>query len=461
MADTASTPPPRLHYAWVVAAVTFVVLLITAGVRATPGVLMVPLESEFGWSRATISVAVAINIALFGLIGPFAASVMNRWGLRRVVLAALALLAVSVALIDADAHRVAADCCCGACWSAPAPASPRWCWPRSSRRAGSTQRRGVVLGALSAANATGQLVFLPLLAGVVETQRLAHRGADRRRRRGGRLRRRAPVHARPAGGHRPAAVRPGAPTPRRRPGRRRWRRSRRWRTPLAIAGVLGARRHLLRLRREHQRPDRHAPHRRLPRRTASRQVRSAQLLALMGIFDILGTTASGWLTDRYSSRHLLFGYYTLRGLSLLFLPVDAARPAARGLGMFAVFYGLDWIATVPPTVQADHRGVRPREHRRHLRLDRRQPSARRVDGGVRRRRHPHRAGRLPARVPDCRRPVPHRRGVVPRRRTPCPQRSGDGGRAERGVVGPEPPAVRSSATASRAISTSRRTTCAT
>ena len=89
---------PAFHDAWVVAGVTFLVLLVTAGVRATPGILMVPLEAEFGWSRAVISAAVAINIALFGLIGPFAASVMDRWGLRRVILAAVALLVVSVAL---------------------------------------------------------------------------------------------------------------------------------------------------------------------------------------------------------------------------------------------------------------------------------------------------------------------------------------------------------------------------
>ena len=88
----------RLHYGWIVALVTFIVLLVTAGIRATPGVLMIPLEGEFGWSRAVISGAVAINIALFGLIGPFAASVMDRWGLRRVILGAVALLAVSVAL---------------------------------------------------------------------------------------------------------------------------------------------------------------------------------------------------------------------------------------------------------------------------------------------------------------------------------------------------------------------------
>src|SRR5580693_5362629 len=95
--STASRPP-RLHYAWVIAGVTFLVLLVTAGIRATPGVLMVPLESEFGWTSASISLAIAVNLSLFGLIGPFAASWMERWGLKRMVLCALALLGCSVAL---------------------------------------------------------------------------------------------------------------------------------------------------------------------------------------------------------------------------------------------------------------------------------------------------------------------------------------------------------------------------
>jgi MFS family permease len=95
---TAASRPPRLHYAWIIAGVTFLVLLVTAGIRATPGVLMVPLESEFGWTTAAISLAIAVNLALFGLIGPFAASLMERWGLRRIVLCALALLTVAVAL---------------------------------------------------------------------------------------------------------------------------------------------------------------------------------------------------------------------------------------------------------------------------------------------------------------------------------------------------------------------------
>lgn len=71
---------------------------------------------------------------------------------------------------------------------------------------------------------------------------------------------------------------------------------------------------------------------------------------MMGLFDLVGTTVSGWLSDRYNCRYLLFGYYGLRGLSLLFLPEALIGPAA-GLGIFAVFYGLDWIATVPPTVR--------------------------------------------------------------------------------------------------------------
>ena len=80
------------------------------------------------------------------------------------------------------------------------------------------------------------------------------------------------------------------------------------------------------------------------------EVRAAGLLAMMGLFDLVGTTASGWLSDRHNCRYLLFGYYGLRGLSLMFLPQSLLGPAA-GLGVFAVFYGLDWIATVPPTVK--------------------------------------------------------------------------------------------------------------
>src|SRR5688500_11125113 len=157
---------PRLHYGWIVALVTFVVLLVTAGIRATPGVLLISLENEFGWSRAVISGAVAINIALFGLIGPFAASVMDRWGLRRVVLGAIALLGVSVALTTRMQTQWELTLLWGVLVGTgtgvtsmvlAAIIANRWF----------DERRGLVLGVLSAANATGQLLFLPLLASLV------------------------------------------------------------------------------------------------------------------------------------------------------------------------------------------------------------------------------------------------------------------------------------------------------
>jgi predicted MFS family arabinose efflux permease len=341
-----TTQHTRIHYAWIVAGATFVILLVTAGVRATPGVLMVPLEAEFGWSRAVISLAVAINIALFGLIGPFAASVMDRWGLRRVVLAALALLAMSVALttvMRTEWHLMLL-------WGVlvgtgtgvtsmvlAAIVATRWF----------DQRRGLVLGALSAANATGQLVFLPVLATLAEsrgwrTAALIVAGAaalvffvvlafmrDRPE----------DIGLRPYGqdeapsGRAAPALAPLAALRHAMQSRAFWVLAGTFFVCGASTnGLIGT--HLIAACHDYGIP----------------QVRSAQLLALMGIFDIVGTTASGWLTDRYSSRHLLFGYYTLRGLSLLYLPLTLSS-GAHGLGWFAVFYGLDWIATVPPTVR--------------------------------------------------------------------------------------------------------------
>src|SRR5579863_6837899 len=159
--------PARLHYAWVIAGVTFLVLLVTAGVRATPGVLMVPLESEFGWTSAAISGAIAINLALFGLIGPFAASLMDRWGLRRIILCALALLAAAVALSTLMRSQWQLTLLWGVCVGSgtgvtsivlAAVIANRWF----------EKNRGLVLGVLTAANATGQLLFLPVLARLLE-----------------------------------------------------------------------------------------------------------------------------------------------------------------------------------------------------------------------------------------------------------------------------------------------------
>src|SRR6185369_14791226 len=166
---TATRARPSIHYAWVVAGATFVVLLITAGIRATAGLLIVPLEAEFGWSRAAISGAIAINIALFGIIGPFAASAMDRWGLRRLVAAAVAFLAVSVALTTQMHSQWQMTLLWGVCVGAGTGVTSMVLAAIVATRWFDT-RRGLVMGALSAANATGQMVFLPLLASVIEAR---------------------------------------------------------------------------------------------------------------------------------------------------------------------------------------------------------------------------------------------------------------------------------------------------
>ncbi|MFL5608094.1 MAG: MFS transporter, partial [Gemmatimonadaceae bacterium] len=154
---------PRFHYAWVVVAMTFVILLVSAGVRAVPAVLMIPLEQEFGWLRTTTSAALSINILLYGLTGPFAGSLMARVGVRRVVLSALAVLAVGAAIAPLIRHSWQLM----ALWGLgigvgtglvavvlAATVVNRWF----------VTRRGTVLGVLTASASTGQLVFLPMLA---------------------------------------------------------------------------------------------------------------------------------------------------------------------------------------------------------------------------------------------------------------------------------------------------------
>ncbi|HSR22176.1 MAG TPA: MFS transporter, partial [Candidatus Eisenbacteria bacterium] len=153
----------RLHYAWVVFGVTFFTLLAAAGLRSMPGVLIVPLEQEFHWSRATISVAVSINLLLFGLCGPFAAAFMNRFGVRRVLVCALLLIATGVGLTPVMRQPwqlyllwgVVVGTGTGAMAGVLATTvANRWF----------VARRGLVTGLLTAASATGQLAFLPGLA---------------------------------------------------------------------------------------------------------------------------------------------------------------------------------------------------------------------------------------------------------------------------------------------------------
>jgi sugar phosphate permease len=338
-----------IHYAWVVFAVTFLALIAAAGVRSVPSILIVPLENEFGWSRATISVAVSINLLMYGLIGPFAAALMNRFGVRRIMTLAFLLIAAGVSAtafmqtpwqlqllwgVGVGAGAGTVGLVMGA------TVVTRWFH----------RHRGLLIGILTASTATGQLLFLPLLAKLVEghgwraaTWCVAAAAVTL-----------VPlaiffIRDDPA----PLGLRPfGLPDDESLPAPVR-------RNPLteALSGlVLGLRSrdfyvlagtfficgattnglvgtHLVPACMDHGIP----------------QVRAASLLAMMGVFDLVGTTASGWLSDRFNNRLLLFTYYGLRGLSLLYLP-HAFGPGSHGLGWFAVFYGLDWIATVPPTL---------------------------------------------------------------------------------------------------------------
>jgi MFS family permease len=341
--------PRRPHYAWIVLGVTFLALLAAAGVRATPSVLIVPLEQEFGWTRSTISLAISVNILLYGLMGPFAGALMQRLGVRRTTLVALSLLAGGVAL----ATRVREPWQLVAVWGVivgsgsgmaalvlGATVVSRWF----------TAHRGLAMGLLTASTATGQLVFLPLLAAIIERHGwrdaalvVAAAAALMLPVVGLLLRERpADVGLPPLGAARPEPAASGGP------GAARIAlgalsdgvRSRDFWLLGATFFICGASTngligtHLVPAAHDHGIPE----------------VRAAGLLALMGVFDLVGTTGAGWLSDRWSSRRLLAAYYGLRGLSLFFLPFALTGPVPA-LWIFAVWYGLDWVATVPPTLR--------------------------------------------------------------------------------------------------------------
>ena len=156
----------RLHYAWIVVAVTFLTMLLTAGIRSVPGVLIIPLEEEFGWTRATVSLAVSINLFLYGLCGPFAAAVMEKMGMRRMMAGALTILAIAIVMTTQITTSWQLNLLWGVIVGLGTGAMAGWIAATVSNR-WFFARRGVVVGLLTASNATGQLVFLPLLASLV------------------------------------------------------------------------------------------------------------------------------------------------------------------------------------------------------------------------------------------------------------------------------------------------------
>jgi predicted MFS family arabinose efflux permease len=337
----------RVHFAWIVVAIMFIVTLVGVGVRAAPSVLLVPLQQAFGWSASTISGAVSLNILLLGATGPFITALTQTIGVRRTILAALVLLLLGAGgaafatqpwelylswgvLVGFGAGATG--------FGVAATVANRWFM----------QRRGFVVGILTASNASGQLVFLPLLAWLATSYGwvsvplavsltilalipfvyllLAESPGSVGMGPFGAV---AEAPTMPTSGN-PFAVAFG--------GLRRGARSADfWLLAGTFAvcgfstyGLIGT--HMIAYCMDHGIPE----------------VRAASVLAGIGVFDLIGTICSGWLTDRYNPRVLLFWYYGLRGLSLLVLPFTSFD--VLSLSVFAVFYGLDWVATVPPTV---------------------------------------------------------------------------------------------------------------
>ncbi|MFZ2503382.1 MAG: MFS transporter [Nocardioides sp.] len=342
----------RVHLAWVVAAVTLGTLVAAASFRSSTGVLIGPIEEEFDWSRTTTSGAISLNLILYGLTAPFAAALMERLGLRRVVAGALLLMAVGSggALIMTSTWQL------WLFWGFlvgigsgsvalvfGAIVASRWF----------VRRRGVVMGVFSAASAAGQLVFLPVIAHLAEHHSWRQAAA---------LVAVAALVLCPVvwlvmrDSPQELGLTPyGAPadwTPPRPPVRTRgpaitalqelrsastsWPfwvlMGSFWICGWSTNGLIGT--HFVPAAHDHGMP----------------ATTSAGLLALVGLFDIIGSVASGWLTDRVDPRKLLFGYYFFRGLSLLAVPALLGPTVQPSLFLFVVFYGLDWVATVPPTV---------------------------------------------------------------------------------------------------------------
>lgn len=340
---------PRVHYAWVVAAVAFVALVGAAAFRAAPGPLMVPLHEELGWSLTTMSAAVSVNLVLYGLTAPFAAALMARFGLRRVTSVALVLIAAGAGL------SVFAQ----AAWQLMltwgvliglGTGSMALVFAATVANAWFVERRGLVLGILTAGGAAGQLVFLPLVAYLAEHTSwqvasllvaaaalavlpmvlvfLRDRPSD--------------LGLPPYGA---TEIVPAAPPAGNAVGvalgalGKAVRTRAFWALAAAFAicgattnGLVGI--HFIPSAHDH----------------GMATTTAAGLLAVVGVFDIAGTVASGWLTDRVDPRLLLLAYYGLRGVGLLLLPWLLSATVQPSMVLFIVVYGLDWVATVPPTV---------------------------------------------------------------------------------------------------------------
>lgn len=360
---------PRLHPAWIVAAVAFLALVGAAGFRAAPGVLMVPLQQEFGWSTTVLSLAVSINLVLFGLTAPFAAALMERFGIRKVTSLALCLIGLGSALTVFVNQSWQILLTWGVLIGL-GTGSMALVFAATIANTWFAKSRGLVIGILTAGSAAGQLVFLPFIAALAQNP--GWRGASLLIAAGAlavvplvlRWLRNSPadVGVLPYGAEEPNAEAADAGNKPPAGGTvavvaspvtgdsanaavralQVLKRASKVRTFWALAagfaicgattnGLIGT--HFIPSAHDHGMPE----------------TTAAGLLAVVGIFDIVGTIASGWLTDRFNPKVLLAVYYQFRGIGLLVLPLLLGSSVEPSMIIFVVVYGLDWVATVPPT----------------------------------------------------------------------------------------------------------------
>ena len=337
-----------IHYGWVMVALTFLVALSSSGAMGVQGALLLPLQREFEWDTGTISGALALRLLLFGLMAPFGAALLQRYGLVRMVVLAMTLVVVGCLL----SLWMTATWELWLYWGVitglgtgmtalilGATVANRWF----------AQRRGLVIGLLTAAAAAGQLALLPLGAWLAQdhgwrvamvpglvvcaaaTILMALFGRDHPSDIG--LAAYGETTVTPPAAAVGNPVRNAFATLAEASGSKVF-----WILfvtflicGLSTNGLIQT--HFIPLCADF----------------GMAEVQAASVLALMGLFNFIGTVASGWLSDRYDNRILLSWYYGLRGLSLLWLP--SSTFSLYGLSIFALFYGLDWIATVPPTVR--------------------------------------------------------------------------------------------------------------
>jgi len=349
MTDT-SEKARRFHPAWIAAGITFLTLVATSGFRAAPSVLIEPLQMSFGWSRSAVSSAISVNVLVYGLTAPFAAALMEKFGIRRVVMVALATVGTGAWCTQYITHPWHLMVLWGLVVGG-GTGSMALVFAASIANRWFIKNKGVVIGVLTAASAAGNLIFLPGLSRLVNI--FGWKSVSITVASGAFLMvptiffflKETPLHA---------AVKPyGAPdnyqypeVVHRNAGREAidtLRAAMKIRNfwllcgsffvcGLSTSGLIGT--HFIPAAMDH----------------GMAMDTAASLLALVGVFDVLGTMASGWLTDRVDPVKLLFFYYFLRGLSLFLLPSILFRSVHPSTLVFVIFYGLDWVATVPPTV---------------------------------------------------------------------------------------------------------------